>query len=172
MQSSLLDHRAQQKRKGRRRWITGLVLLGALVWGANTFLFSKPAAKALLADPRTSGVVIAAHLRWYVDPVTLILDLRQTQVADPADLLGALLRAVKGVDDATWMPGNVVLQRGGVPVYTIDGAVLSRLAAEYATAPKPAPLLLALVQALRLPDGSAAPQQSVTDAAQRWASGR
>lgn len=172
MRTAVLDLRAQRRRKGRRRWIVGVLFLGALVWGANTYLFARPATAALAADSSFSKVVLAAHLRYYVDPTTLILDLRRAQVADPADLFGALLRAIKALDDATWMPGQVVLQRGGVPVYTVGGAALSRLAYDYSVAKKPAPVLLKLVEALRLPDGRAVPPMPVTAAAGRWASGR
>ena len=171
MRTSVLELRAQQKRKGRRRWIFGLILLAAVVWGANTFLFSRPAAQALAGDPRSSGVVLAVHLRYYLDPTTLIMDLRRADLADPSDLFRALLKATKGVDDVTWVPGRVLLLRGGEQVFEIAGADLGRSAADYASARNPAAVLVALIPKLRLPGGGAPPPMPVTDAADRWASG-
>ncbi len=168
----MMELRVQRQRKGRRRWIVGVLFLGALVWGANHFLFSNPAVAALAAEPRTSGMRISSHLRWYVDPATLILDLKQADVPEPADLFRGLLRAVKAVDDATWMPGGVVLLRDGEPVYTVSGDQLSKLAYQFSVSRNPNGVLGALVQALRLPDGNRLPPIGITDAAAGWGSAR
>jgi hypothetical protein len=172
VQKSMRELRERRKKKGRRRWIFGVLVLAALVWGTNAYLFRRPATAALAADPHTSGVVLAVHLRYYVDPATLIVDLRRADVADPTDLFRGLLRAIKAVDDATWIPGTVVLLRAGTPVYTISGAELSRVAYTYSVAQNPASVLVDLVGQLRLPTGDAAPPMPVTDAAGRWAAGR
>ncbi len=169
VRKSVMQLRVQRQRKGRRRWIVGLVVLVALVWGMNAYLFGRPAARALAADPRTAGMALASHLRYYVDPATLILDLRRADAADPADLFRGLLRAVKAVDDVTWIPGSVVLLRGGTPAFTIAGADLSRLAYTFSISRNPNSVLVQLVAALRLPDGVALPPMPVADAAARWA---
>ena len=163
--------RVQRERKGRRRWILGLLVLGALVWGTNWYLFSRPAAQALAADRSTAGMGLGSHLRYYVDPATWIVDLKRADVADPVDLFRGLLRAVKVVDDATWIPATVVLLRSGTPVYAIAGPDISRLAYEFSIARNPASVLITLVAALRLPGGGALPPMPVTDAARRWAAG-
>ncbi len=168
----MMELRVQRERKGRRRWIVGVLLLGALVWGFNHFLFSNPAVAALAAEARTSGMAISSHLRWYVDPATLVLDLKRADVPESADLFRGLLRAVKAVDDATWMPGGVVLLRDGKPVYTISGADLSKLAYQFGVSRNPNAVLVALVQALRLPDGQPLPPTAVGDAADRWGQAR
>jgi hypothetical protein len=166
-----MDLRVQRQRKGRRKYIVGLVLLVALVWFANVYLFSSPVRTSLASDPRTARMAITAHLKYYLDPTTLNLDLRAAQVDDPADLFRGLLRAVKAVDDRTWVPGHIVLLRAGEPVYTIAGADLAHAAYEYSIARNQGAVIVAFVQALRLPDGKALPPMPVTDAAGRWAAG-
>ena len=164
--------RVERKKKGRRRWIVGLLLLAALVWGMNAYLYGRPASAALAADPHTSRMALAAHLRYYLDPTTLILDLRRADVADPVDLFRGLLRAVKKADDATWIPSTVDLQRSGTTVYTIAGADISRLAYEFSIARNPNSVVVQLPGKLRLPDGGALPPMQVSDAATRWARAR
>ncbi|HTR89160.1 MAG TPA: hypothetical protein VMG62_03510, partial [Solirubrobacteraceae bacterium] len=53
VQRSVMELRARRKKKGRRRWVLGVLVLGALVWGTNTYLYRRPAAAALAADPHT-----------------------------------------------------------------------------------------------------------------------
>ncbi len=163
--------RVERKKKGRKRWIVGVVFLAALVWGMNTFLFGRPAAAALAADPRTAVMALTSHLRYYVDPATWILDLTKADVGDPADLLRGLLHAVKAVDDATWIPSQVLLLRSGKPVYSVAGADLSRLAYQFSVRANPGAVLNGLVRSLRTPDGGALPPLTATDAATRWAAG-
>lgn len=164
--------RVERKKKGRRRWIVGLLVLVLLVWGMNAFLYSRPASVALAADPHTSGMALAAHLRYYLDPTTLILDLKRANVADPVDLFRGLLRAVKKADDATWIPATVVLLRSGTPVYTIAGADISRLAYEFSIARNPNSVVIQLPGKLRLPGGGPLPPMQVSDAASRWGGAR
>jgi hypothetical protein len=171
LRKSVMELRVQRQRKGRRRWIVGLLVLAALVWGTNWYLFSRPAAQVLSADRHTAGMQFRSHLRYYVDPGTWIVDLRRADVADPADLFRGLLRAVKAVDDVTWIPETVVLQRGGRPTYTITGSALSRMAYTFSISRNPASVLVSLVAVLRLPGGGPLPPMPVTDAASRWAAG-
>ena len=162
--------RVDRKRRLRKRWILGVLFLAALVWGTNSYLFSRPAAAALAADPRTTGMALESHLRFYVDPATWIIDLRKAEVGDPADLLRGLLRAVKSVDDATWIPSQVLLLRAGKPVYSVAGGDLSRLAYQFSVSRNPGAILNGLVRALRAPTGGGLPPLTVTDAASAWAS--
>jgi len=166
-----MELRVQRQRKGRRRWIVGVLVLAALVWGTNWYLFARPAARALAADGHTAGMQLRSHLRYFVDPATWVVDLRRADVADPADLFRGLLRAVKAVDDVTWIPGTVVLLRAGTPTYTVAGADLSRLAYTFSISRNPASVLVRLVAVLRVPGGGALPPMPVTDAASRWAAG-
>ena len=166
-----MDLRVQRQKKGRRRWLLGLVVLVALVWGTNAYLFARPAAQSVAADPHTAGMVLSVHLRYYVDPGTLIVDLRRADATDPADLFRGMLRAIKAVDDVTWIPGKVLLLRAGKPTYSIAGTDLSRLAYTFSVARNPTSVLVALVAALRLPGGGALRARPVTDAAAGWATG-
>jgi hypothetical protein len=165
--------RVQHQKKRRRRWIVIVVVLVALVWGLNYFMISRPIAAALAADGRSAGIGLTGHLRYYVDPTTLALDLGRVQVADTTDVFRALLMVAKGLSDASWgIPGAVALSRDGNPVYTIAGGALRQMAHDYPLARKPAVVLLALVQALRRPDGKdLGPEATVESAARGWVTG-
>jgi hypothetical protein len=169
-----MDLRVQQKKKGRRRWIVVVVVLVALVWGMNYVMISRPVAAALAADPRTAGMRLTAHLRYFLDPTTLALDLGRVQVADTTDLFRGLLVAAKAVSDASWgIPGVTALSHDGNLVYTVDGDDLRQLAHDFPLSRKPDAVLGALVEALRQPDGKPlGPDATVQSAARRWAAGR
>jgi hypothetical protein len=169
-----MDLRVQRQKKGRRRWVVVVVVLVALVWGMNYVMISRPVAAALAADERTSGIGLTAHLRYYLDPTTLRLDLGRMQVADTIDLFRGLLAAAKAVGDASWgIPGVTALSRDGELVYTIAGGDLRQLAHDFPLSRRPAAVLGALVQALRQPDGQPLPPATTVEAAaRRWATGR
>lgn len=167
-----MDLRVQQKKKGRRRWMFGLVLLVALGWGANHFLLSAPVATALAADARTAGMGLGVHMQYYFNPATLVLDLRGARVADTTDLFRGLMLAAQAVDQSAWPFHGFVLSRAGDPVYTIAGADLYQLSHDYGVSRKPVAVLGALLTKLRLPGGRPLAPATVEEAARRWATGR
>jgi hypothetical protein len=167
-----MDLRVQREKKGRRRWIVALLVLAALSWGANHFIVSAPVAAALAADPRTSGIGLTGHMQYYVNPVTLVLDLRPAPVADTTDLFRALMLAASALDQSAWPFHQFVLSRDGDAVYTIAGADLYQLAHDYGFARKPLVVLGTLLTKLRLPDGRSLAAGTVEGAARRWATGR
>lgn len=169
-----MDLRVQRQQRGRRRWVVVVVVLVALVWGLNYVMISRPVAAALAADQRTAGIVLAAHLRYFVDPTTLSLDLRGVQAADTADVFRGLFAAAKALADGSWgIPGTVVLSRGGDLVYTVAGDALRQEAHDFPLSRKPAAVLGALVQALRGADGRPlGPEATAESAARRWVTGR
>lgn len=172
VRSSVMDLRVQREKKGRRRWIVGLLLLVALGWGANHFVLSAPVAAALATDPRTAGLGFSAHMQYYFNPVTLVLDFGGAQVADATDLFRGLMLAGKALDQSAWPFHQIVLSHTGDPVYTVAGADLYQLAHDYGVSPRPSSVLVALVAKLRLPGGQALAGVTVEDAARRWATGR
>jgi hypothetical protein len=167
-----MDLRVQREKKGRRRWIVALLFLAALSWGANHFVLSAPVAAALAADPRTSGIGLTAHMQYYVNPVTLVLDLGAAPVADTTDLFRGLMLAAAALDQSAWPFHRFVLSRGGDAVYTIDGTDLYQLAHDYSFARKPAVVLGTLLTKLQVPAGQSAAPATVEAAVRRWATGR
>ena len=170
---SVMEMRVQHQKKRRRRWVVIVVVLVALVWGLNYFMISRPVAAALAADPRTAGIVLTAHLRYYVDPTTLSVDLGRVQAADTTDVFRALAAVADALVDRSWgLPGMLTLSHGGDLVYTIAGDDLRQRAHDLPLSRKPAQVLGALIQALRGPDGKpVGPETTVESAARRWAAG-
>lgn len=167
-----MDLRQQRQKKGRRRWIVGLVLLVALGWGANHFVLSAPVAAALAADPRTAGIALSTHMQYYLNPATLVLDLGGGQVGDTTDLFRGLMLAANALDQSAWPFHQFVLSRAGDPVYIVDGADLYQLAHDYGVSRRSGAVLGVLLTKLRLPGGQPLPATTVEDAARRWATGR
>lgn len=165
--------RVQRQKKRRRRWIVIVVVLAALVWGLNYFMISRPIAAALAADQRTAGIALTAHLRFFVDPTTLSVDLGRVQAADTADVFRALAIAADALVDRSWgLPGTLTLSHRGDLVYTVAGDDLRQRAHDLQISRQPAQILGAMVQRLRGPDGQPlGPETTVESAARRWATG-
>jgi hypothetical protein len=167
-----MDLRVQRQRKGRRRWIAIVVVLAALVWGMNTVMISRPVAAALAADQRAAGIGFTAHLRYFLDPSTLSLDLARMQAADTADLFRGLLLAAGALDRSAWSFRRFVLSRAGDAIYSIPGPDLYQLAHDYALSRKPAAVLATLLTKLRLAGSQGPAPATVEEAARLWATGR
>lgn len=58
-----------------RKTVVILLLAVSAAVAANLFLVTLPSFERLSADPRNAKVTIVAHLRWGVDPSTLVVDL-------------------------------------------------------------------------------------------------
>ncbi len=163
---------AEQAKHRRRRFVRLLVTLGLiafLIWGANVSLVGNVVQASLAATSRAAGTDLVGHLRWYVDPTTIVLDLR----AAGADT-EALLPAALGTGTRLMLPGvvkNVILTRRGQPVYGLSGADLQRFGAALAERRNPLVALRDLPAALRLPAGTAAQVGDATEAARQWAGG-
>ncbi len=163
---------AEQARHRRRRWLRMLVtlgLIGFLVWGANVSLVGNAVKASLAASDRAAGTALVGHLRWYVDPTTLVLDL-QAAGADTEALMAAAL----GAGNRLMLPGvvqQVLLTRRGQPVYSLSGADFVRIGGQLAERRNPAVVLRALPAALKLPDGTAAAVADAAEAARQWAGG-
>ena len=168
-----MDLRAHRETKRRRSWVVTVAVLAALVWGLNHFMISRPIAAALAADQQTAGIALTAHLRWYVDPTTLSVDLGGVRTADTTDVFRALVVAANALAARSWgVPPTVALSRGGEPVYTLAGDDLRQHAHDYQFSRRPAAVLAALVQGLRGPDGKPlGPETTVESAARRWVAG-
>ena len=167
-----MELRVQRQKKGRRRWVVVFVVLVALVWGMNAFMLGRPVAAALAADPRTAGLVVKAHLRYFLDPTTVTLDLGKVQAADSTDVFRGLMLAASAVDRSAWPFAGFVLCRDGDAVFTIAGADLYQLAHDYGVARRPAVVLVALLAKLRPAAGAGGAGATVEEAARRWITGR
>lgn len=89
----------------RRRWPYLIALpLGAaiLVWSLNYMLVQRGVSQALNSDARNAGYSISAHYRFYVEPSTLVLDLRDVSAAAPLHLFRGLFQSATALESAGW----------------------------------------------------------------------
>lgn|GEM_PF-2809110 len=125
IRNSLDDHHERRKSRALRRAIAGGVFLLVLVWGANAFLVARPTAAALAAVPAFAGIDLRAHLHYFLDPTTLVLDLRSTGPA-PEDAFRALAAVAGALHAAGRDFERVVLTHRGDAVYVLTGADFAR----------------------------------------------
>jgi hypothetical protein len=143
----------------RTRWKYLFVLplaAGLLVWGLNYILVQRSVTRALTSDPRNGGYSLAAHYHFYVEPSTLVLDLRDVPSAAPLDLFRGLFQAAAALASAGRHFNRVILARAGTPVFTMTGEDFRRLGTEFAAGQNPVFLIRTLPEKLHNPTGEAA----------------
>ena len=170
VRSSLDELRSRRKRHRVRRTILGIAVLVGLVWGANLLVVGRPVGAALASDPRTAVIGMVGHLDHYVNPTTLVLDLRSPAVTDTSDLLRGVLVVARDLISLR-MLDRVVLARSGTPVYELSGDDFRRLGRDFTIVRNPVVVLREFSDALRLPGGQKPPPAEFGDAARRWATG-
>jgi hypothetical protein len=183
---------AETPERGRKPVVILLSGVGALaaavlaaVVAFNYFGVMRPVAKQLDGDSRNAGFAMTAHYRFYVDPNTLVIDLRQVDSASPLDLCRGLFQAAKVMSDSGKRFERVVLARTGHPVFHLKGDDFARLGTEFANGQNPVFLIRTLPEKLYRPNGEAAfPQwtggllgvlgkqmEDVTTAVRTWTAG-
>ena len=176
-------------RRGRRGWwllLAAPLVAFTIVWGLNYLLIGKPVQSKLRSDPRNVGYSLSAHFGYYINPSTLVLDLRTVESIAPADLFRALFQSAEALHETGRNFDKVLLSRGGTPVFVMDGAEFSALGTEYGAGQNPVYLIRTLPEKLYRPNGEAAfgrwqggllgvvakQMEDASDAAMRWATGR
>lgn len=143
----------------RRRWpylIALLAVAAALVWVLNYVLIQRHVSHVLDSDPRNAGYSISAHYRFYVEPGTLVLDLREVSAAAPLDLFRGLFQSAAALTSAGRRFDRVILVRAGTPVFMMTGEDFANLGAEFAGGQNPIFLIRTLPEKLYRPSGEAA----------------
>jgi hypothetical protein len=172
----------------RRRWLLLAMPMVALlvVWSLNYLQVGRPVKNTLNGDSRNSGYSLSAHYGYYIDPSTLILDLREVESAAPVDLFRALFQSAEALHDAGRTFDKVVLARSGTSVFIMKGDEFSTIGAEFGGGQNPVYLIRTLPERLFRPNGEAAfarweggllgvlgeQMEDANEAAQQWAAGR
>jgi hypothetical protein len=177
----------ESPRRTRTWYLLAIPALAFLViWSLNHMLVGRPVERKLSQDPRNSGYSLSAHYRYYIDPNTLVLDLRRVESAAPVDLFRALFQAAEAMHEVGRSFDRVVLARAGTPVFLMKGDDLSTIGAEFAAGQNPVYLIRTLPEKLYRLDGEAAfgrweggllgvlgkQLEDANKAAQQWAAGR
>ena len=130
--------------------------LVAVVLLANVVLAWRPVSKALSEDSRNSGYVLRAHLGGYVNPSTLVLDLREVKLAAPVDLLRGVFQSAGALHSAGRRFDRVVLERQGTPVFLMKGQDFADIGAQQTSGENPVYMIRKFPSKLYRPDGTAA----------------
>ena len=131
----------------------GVILLG---WALNYFLVGQPVASTLAEDPRNSAYSLSAHYRYYIDPTTLVLDLRVVRSPAPTDLFRAVFQSAKALNAAGRRFEQVILARSRTPVFAMGGGDFSNLGEEFGTGQNPVYLIRTLPEKHYKTNGEAA----------------
>lgn len=167
-------------------WMCGVVCACfALGAGLNYVLVGGPVARKLGADPRNAGYSLAAHYRYYFEPGTLVLDLRDVTGAAPLDLFRAVFQSAEALHEVGRRFDRVILARRGKPVFLMKGEDFWSIGAEFSAGQNPVYLVRTLPEKLYRPSGEAGfgrweggwlgvlekQLNDANDAARQWSSG-
>jgi hypothetical protein len=141
---------------GARRVALFAVLVAILVFAANYGLVTRPVNQALAADTRNAGYALWAHYRWFVDPGTLVLDLRRAEAAAPIDLFRGLFQSAAAFAAENRQFDRVILARAGEPVFVLKGESYATLGREFQAGQNPVFLIRTLPEKLFRPSGEQA----------------
>jgi len=153
---AMAEHRAARRRRSLIRSGAGLVLIVVALWAANFFLVRQPVDEALAADTAAARLRLTARFQWYLDPTTLVLDLRGGDPAAPEAAFRGLLVAADAMRREERTFGRVVLARAGTPVFVLSGGDFRVLGSGFASARNPLDALRAIPPMLRGTAGSGA----------------
>jgi len=145
--------------KGRRRCSLSavvLLVLVAMVWSGNYFLVRRPVSLVVDADERNGGFSLSARYRFYVDPSTLVLDLRDVTSAASIDLFRGLFQSAAAMASAERKFDRVVLARNGEPIFMMTGEDFNQLGSEFSAGQNPVFLIRTLPEKLLSPSGESA----------------
>ena len=137
LRASVEGWRRQRRRRVLRRTAGGLLLLGALVWGGNAYVLGRPVAAAVASDSVAARTNLAVHLRYFVDPTTLVVALRREDPAAPETAFYALAVAAARLHAADLSFARVVLRGARGTAFVLAGADFDRLGAEFTAGGEP-----------------------------------
>lgn len=134
--------------------VGGLLLLIVAVYGWNYLMLQLPMGEVIQEDGRNSGVSVSAHYNYYLDPSTLVYDLRDVSMTNSkADVFRVLLQYAAKVKSRRY--DQVHLAFRGETKFVIDGGYFQQLGDEYG-AQNPVYTMRTFPSHLKRPDGSEA----------------
>ena len=102
----------------------------ALIALWNYLTVQRHLSQVIESDPRNSGIEVFAHYQWFVNPQTLVFDLRDVSGDNsPMDVSRTLLQFAEKLKDNNYQ--SVVLSYKGTPRFALQGAYFQKLGAEY-----------------------------------------
>jgi hypothetical protein len=107
----------------------GVVAVGAL---CNYVFVQRHLSSVVHADPRSNGITVFAHYKFFVLPRSVVFDLRRVSgESSPADVSRVLLQFAEALKDN--MLTDVTLSYRGSPKFVLKGEYFHTLGIEYGT---------------------------------------
>lgn len=170
-----------------KRWAVGILAVIVTVAATNWLYAGRPVSSALGADSRNEVFTIRAHLRFYVNPTSLVLDLRKVEEPGvaPVELMRGIIQTAEAFSSRRRKFNKVTLSRRGNAVYELSGEDYYELGIESAVGQNPLYMVRTFPEKLYLTDGRPAfgrwtggilgvtseQMSDVTEAMHTWVSG-
>lgn len=150
-----IEQRAPAKRPKRGVGAVGLLLLLlASVYGWNYLMLQSPMNEVAREDARNNGISVSAHYGYYIDPSTLVFDLRDVSMTNSkADVFRVLLQYAANMKSRRYERINLAFR--GETKFILDGEYFQQLGQEYG-AQNPVYTMRTFPSHLRRADGSEA----------------
>lgn len=133
------------------KWLKGGILAIIVIIAANAIYVTIPAYLGKGEDPRNANVTMVAHLRWGVDPTTIVIDLLDVNYAtSPADVTRTMLDIAKALKGRSFTTAQMAFR--GNAKFQMDGSYFRKLGEEREWQ-NPVYTIRTLPENLRTPDG-------------------
>jgi hypothetical protein len=130
------------------------LLLVAGVYGWNYLALQSPMNEVIREDARNDGISVSTHYGYYLDPSTLVFDLRDVSMTkSKADVFRVLLQYASKMKSSRF--GKVHLAFRGETKFILDGEYFRQLGQEYGPQ-NPVYTMRTFPSHLKRPDGSEA----------------
>lgn len=112
-------------------WLFGIVIaLGLTIGSINYVRCMRPLTDAIAGDSRNEGIAVRAHLKYWMDPSTLVFDMRSVNgEKSMLDVTRVLLTYAKAMKDTKF--DRVELAFQGESRFQLEGAYFQQLGVEF-----------------------------------------
>lgn len=132
-----------------------LAAVPGLIWIGNWAAIHRPVASSWADDSRNEGIDIWTHYAWWVQPDTLVLDIRDVSLSKAAvDVMRMVFRAAEVMKDRDF--DTVILAYRGETRFVMDGDDFTVLGQQAAYGENPVYMLRTFPEKLRTPSGARA----------------
>jgi hypothetical protein len=110
-----------------------LVIIGvltAIIATANYVLLQHPMSQVLKEDARNDGIQVFTHFKYFVDPTTMVYDLRSVSgESSPMDVTRVLLKYAERQQDRSF--STIELSHQGTGKFLLQGDYFKKLGKEF-----------------------------------------
>jgi len=131
-----------------------IVIAVAAIYAVNYFQLQQPMNQTIKSDPRNDGIDVSVRYSNYIDPSTLIYDLRKVSGSNsPSDVFRVLLQFADQIKKKRF--STIELAYKGKTKFKLDGSYFQSLGEEYGSQ-NPVYTMRTFPEHLKTPYGSEA----------------